>query len=129
MIKYLVVHCSASPQGRGDDAAVIHRWHRGKGWDGIGYNAVITEAGVLQAGRPTYWQPAHVRGANDVSLGVCLIGQGGDATEAQLAALRELLLDWTVEFPDAIVVGHADLDPNGKPNCPGFDVSSWFYDT
>lgn len=133
MIKFLVVHVSASPRGRGDDAETIHRWHKERGWDGIGYNAVVTESGEWQPGRPDYWPGAHVRdfnkdglGNNDDALGVCLIGMGGDATEAELACLRSGLNRWLIKHPDAEVVGHCDLDPR-KPHCPGFDVGEWFY--
>ena len=135
MIKFLVVHVSASPQGRGDDAATIHGWHTSppRNWSGIGYNAVILEDGEWQAGRPDYWHGAHVRdfdgdgeGKNSDSLGVCLIGMGGDATQAQLLTLRSLLETWLIKYPEAKVVGHCDLDSR-KPNCPGFDVGPWFY--
>jgi len=133
VIKYLVVHVSGSPPGRGDDAATIHRWHKERGWDGIGYNAVITESGEWQAGRPDYWPGAHVRdfdgdgeGNNDDSLGVCLIGLSGDASDRQLVTLRALLETWLMKHPAAKVVGHCDLDSR-KPDCPGFDVGAWFY--
>ena len=132
-IKFLVVHVSASPQGRGDTAETIHRWHLANGWSGIGYNAVILEGGECQQGRPDYWPGAHVRdfdrdgeGSNSDSLGVCLIGMGGDATDAQLASLRHKLSAWLAKYPNAKVVGHCDLDSR-KPNCPGFDVAGWFY--
>ena len=132
MIKFLVVHVSDSPQGRGDNAATIHRWHNDRGWDGIGYNSVILENGKLEEGRPIYWQGAHVRdfdgdgkGNNSDSLGVCLIGEGGDATKAQLTRLRSLLDYWLTIYPDATVLGHRDLDQ--RKSCPGFDVGPWFY--
>jgi len=131
-IKYLVAHCSDSPQGRGDDASTIHRWHVQNGWSGIGYNSVILEDGEVQQGRPIYWQGAHVRdfdrdgqGNNSDSLGVCLIGMGGDATMNQLAALRIQLNEWLKIYPEAEVVGHRDLDT--RKTCPGFDVGKWFY--
>ena len=125
MIKYLVVHCSASPQGRGDNAETIHRWHRERGWDGIGYHRVILENGNTEHGRPCYWNGAHVRGHNHESIGVCLIGEGGDATEQQLDSLRMVIGDLLDEHPSATVVGHCDLDSN-KPNCPGFNVGDWW---
>ena len=132
MINYLVVHVSASPQGRGDNATTIHRWHKERGWDGIGYNSVILENGKHEEGRPIYWQAAHVmdfdgdgKGNNSDSLGVCLIGEGGDATKAQLTRLRVLLEYWLSIYPDAAVVGHRDLD--SRKSCPGFDVAAWYY--
>ena len=122
-MKYIVVHCSDSPQGRGDNAAVIHRWHQERGFDGIGYHAVILESGKIEPGRPEYWKGAHVGGHNKDTLGICLIGLGGDATEAQLVALEQLVKGWVHKYPDAEVVGHRDLDP--RKTCPGFDVKQW----
>ena len=124
-VNFLVVHCSDSPQGRGDNAETIHLWHtKGNGWDGIGYHAVILEDGMIEQGRPLYWPGAHVKGYNHESLGVCLIGIK-DFTESQYAALRLLLDQWLKQYPTAKVVGHKYLDA-GKL-CPHFDVSAWYY--
>ena len=126
-ISSIVVHCSASPQGRGDDAATIHQWHRANGWSGIGYHFVILEDGEIQAGRPWYWTGAHVSGYNKGSLGICLIGMGGDATDAQMNALKQLVIGLTNKHNfKAEVFGHSDLDPINKPDCPGFPVKEWW---
>lgn len=98
LIKYLVVHCSDTPNGRDDHAWDIHKWHLDRGWSGIGYNAVIAVNGDLELARPDYWQGAHVRdfdrdgeGDNSDSLGICLIGR--DAFSApQLRSLEGWLL-------------------------------------
>lgn len=125
-INRIVVHTSASPQGRGDDAETIHRWHLENGWSGIGYHYVITEDGEIQKGRPDYWTGAHVYGYNTGSLGICLIGMGGDATDKQLSSLFQLVAGLVHKHEDAEVCGHSDLDPEGKPYCPGFDVKEWW---
>jgi N-acetylmuramoyl-L-alanine amidase len=123
-IKKLVVHCSDSPQGRGDTAKTINRWHLEKKWDGIGYHSVILEDGTIENGRPIYWKGSHVGAFNSESLGVCLIGKGGDATQEQLLSLHEQLMRWLTLFPDAEICGHTDLDP--RKTCPGFDVKKWW---
>jgi N-acetyl-anhydromuramyl-L-alanine amidase AmpD len=125
-IAYLVVHCSASPQGRGDNAETIHGWHRERNWTGCGYHYVILENGCIERGRPEYWPGAHAKHHNHHSLGICLIGMGGDATAAQLESLALLLTDLIDRYPDAMPVGHNGLDPEGKPDCPGFDVAAWW---
>jgi N-acetylmuramoyl-L-alanine amidase len=124
MIKNLVVHCSDSPQNRGDTAKTIHRWHLQRGWDGIGYHAVILEDGTIEMGRPMYWKGSHVAMHNSSSLGVCLIGEGGDATEEQLLSLHEQLMRWLTMFPSATICGHRDLD--SRKTCPGFNVGRWW---
>ncbi|MGH1372968.1 MAG: N-acetylmuramoyl-L-alanine amidase [Cellvibrionaceae bacterium] len=124
-IDFLAVHCSDSPQGRGDDAAAIHQWHSDprKGFDLIGYHAVILEDGQIQAGRPEYCCGAHCPKINSRSLAVCLIGDG-DFTEEQLISLREWLMQRLQKYPEAKVVGHGDIDP--RKTCPNFDVVGWF---
>jgi len=124
MINKIIVHCSASPQGRHDDAATIHRWHVNRGFDGIGYHYVVLENGNVQHGRPEYWQGAHAAGHNRDSLGICLIGQGGDATPEQLNALRGLITQARHKYGRHIdVIGHCDVNP--AKTCPGFDVKTW----
>ena len=123
MINLIVVHCSASPQGRGDNAATIHKWHLDRGWSGIGYHHVILEDGTLEPGRPPYWTGAHCRGHNTDSVGICLIGMGGDATNRQLSTLLDIIKTYRLINEDAEVLGHCDLDSN--KTCPGFDVRAW----
>ena len=124
-IQYIVVHCSDSPQGRGDNAETIHRWHLENGWSGIGYHRVILESGVVENGRPLYWVGSHARGHNNHSIGICLIGDGVYTFE-QYDALRTLIFDLLARSPQAKVVGHCDLD-SGK-TCPNFDVKAWWAD-
>ena len=101
----LVVHCSDTPDDEQLRAIDIQHMHLGFGWDGIGYHYVIGRDGRCEAGRPEFWQGAHVRGVNDVSLGVCLIGRT-NFTTAQMHRLELLLRDWTARYPQARVVGH-----------------------
>lgn len=125
-ITHLVIHCSASPQGRGDDVETVRKWHMEKGWKDIGYHAVITEDGTIQEGRPEGVKGAHVYGMNYCSLGVCLIGEDS-FTEEQFISLREVITRWKYTYPRAEVVGHRDLDP--KKSCPNFDVGQWWEHT
>lgn len=118
-MKHIVIHCSDSPQGRGDTAETIHAWHRQKGWDGVGYHHVILEDGTVENGRPHYWTGSHVRGHNTGSLGICLIGRD-TFTSSQMGALRGLLRRLHAKYPEAVIVGHSDLDPN--KSCPNFNV-------
>jgi len=122
-VEYIVIHCSASPHGRGDNAETIHAWHLANGWDGIGYHDVIIEDGTVESGRPYYWNGSHARGYNAKSIGVCLIGNGA-YTPHQWAALRPHILKLLEKFPQAKVVGHNELDPN--KDCPLVDVGAWW---
>ena len=68
MIRYLVVHCSDTPDDEPMNASDIHAMHLGFGWDGVGYHAVITRDGVIERCRPEFWVGAHVYGHNTESL-------------------------------------------------------------
>lgn len=132
-VDYIIVHCSDSPNldddERLDTAGDIHRWHRERGFDGIGYNYVIDERGREQNGRPvflhekTFWPGAHARGYNNRSIGICLIGKK-DFHGVQLNQARQIIKRLQCVWPDAKVVGHRDLD--SRKTCPNFDVKTWF---
>lgn len=122
-IKYLVVHCSDSPPGRGDNAKTIHQWHTERGFDCIGYHKVILEDGTIESGRPEYLRGAHCRGLNYCSLSVCLIGQR-DFSEAQICSLEEIIREWENRYPNASAVEHHSLDES--KTCPNFELKSYF---
>jgi len=122
-IRYLVVHCTDTPDNQSLYARDIHHMHLGFGWNGIGYHRVICRDGCIQHGRPDYWEGAHVKGFNDVSLGVCLIGRDV-FTDAQFEALEMVLRSWKEVYPEAEICGHRDFDYTDK-TCPNFDVAQW----
>lgn len=117
-IDTIVIHCSDSPH-RGDTAEDVHRWHKERGWSGIGYHYVIREDGTVDLGRPHYWTGAHVAGHNTGSLGICLLGTT-EFTEDQFRSLRSLLKFLKADYPEAKILGHRDLNPN--KTCPNFNV-------
>lgn len=123
-INKIVIHCSASPQGRGDGAEQIHRWHTQNGWDGIGYHAVILEDGTIEYGRPDFWQGVHAKGANRNSLGVCLIGYK-NFTPAQFTTLKKYIKEKQREHNISTerVIGHYEV-PGANKTCPNFDVAA-----
>ena len=77
-IKLLVVHCSDTEDNQTLGATDIHKMHLDFGWNGIGYHKIIDRSGKVENGRPEYWIGAHVKGKNNISLGVCLIGTQRD---------------------------------------------------
>lgn len=123
-IRYLVVHCSDTPDDEPITAKEIHAMHLGFGWHGVGYHRVINRNGLVEQGRPDYWIGAHVYGHNEISLGVCLIGRT-DFTDKQFDSLESILREWTHKHPQAEVVGHCDFDYTDK-TCPNFDAKAWW---
>lgn len=128
-IKYLVVHCSATPEGRNHTAKDIDAWHRQRGFDGIGYNYVIRLDGTIEEGRDVNKIPSHVKGYNKESIGICYIGgidkntlQPKDTrTSAQKEALKKLLVELKKLYPQAEILGHRDF-PNVAKACPCFNA-------
>ena len=123
-MRKLIIHCSATKNGRYHDAKDIHSWHLENGWDGIGYHWVITTKGELQAGRPEYWVGSHAYGHNTGSIGVCMIGTD-EFNDLQWFALHNLVVDKIVEYPGIKVIGHNEVS---KKTCPGFNVQQWMED-
>jgi len=121
---YIAVHCSATPEDMDIGVEDIDRWHKERGWIGCGYHFVIRRDGTVEDGRPLNAIGAHVRGFNQNSVGVCLVGTE-EFSDEQTDALRELLTDLTFQFPSATVQGHRDF-PHVKKSCPGFDVKRWW---
>lgn len=127
-INYIIIHCSATKAGRDFHAKDIDKWHRERGFDEIGYNAVVDLDGTVEPGRSESKPGAHCKGHNSDSIGICYIGgldeDGKPAdtrTELQKAALAELVAGYKRRFPNAKVVGHRDM-PNVHKACPCFDA-------
>ena len=122
-IELLVVHCSDTANNQNLSAIDIHKMHLDFGWDGIGYHKIIKRSGKIENGRPEYWVGAHVKGKNNISLGVCLIGKD-NFTKSQLMSLERILKKLKKTYPNAKIVGHKDTSDT-KKTCPNFDVIKW----
>lgn len=132
-ITLIIVHCSANRAGSALRMADIDSYHRSLGWIGCGYHYVIPTDGTIEPGRPDEMVGAHCKNHNRHSIGVCYIGglskDGKPAdtrTDAQRIALRTLLEQLRRRYPDALIVGHRDLDP--QKVCPCFDVANEYHD-
>ncbi len=137
----IVVHCTATPEGRQVAIAEVRRWHLLKGWDDIGYHFLILLDGTIEVGRPLARAGAHVAGFNARTIGVCYVGgcvadgvtPKDTRTPAQKAALVHLLTELRGKYPNASIKGHRDYSPDRNRNgaieknewikaCPSFDA-------
>lgn len=125
-IDKIIIHCSATPEGRAHSVEDIRRWHKAQGFADVGYHYVIGLDGAVFRGRPLEQAGAHCRGQNAHSIGICYIGgldrNGRPAdtrTPAQKAALLQLLSDLKKRFPHAIICGHNTFSDK---DCPCFDA-------
>jgi len=72
---------------------VIDRYHRSKGWKGVGYHFVIMPNGLIFVGRGLNEVGAHAAGQNERMVGVCLLGNFDDEVieEPQWISMKYLL--------------------------------------
>jgi len=146
-VRYIVIHCSATPPDMDIGVAEIDRWHRQKGYFKVGYHFIIRRDGTVEAGRNINEPGAHAQGYNSMSIGICLVGgvkRIADAdgkpdadgprwdlvpennfTPEQMVALKALVGGLKHQHVQAEVLGHRDL-PGVRKGCPSFDVRQWW---
>ena len=131
-IDKIIIHCSATPEGRDVKTSTIKQWHTAKGWSDIGYHYVIELDGSVNMGRDIDRIGAHTRGENTGSIGICYVG-GMDAnmknpkdtrTEKQKEGLKCLIKDLRSTYGDLTIHGHNEF---ASKACPSFDVEKENY--
>ena len=126
-ITEIIVHCSATPEGKDFNVIDIATWHKQRGFRTIGYHYVIYRDGSVHLGRPEGEIGAHCVGHNAVSIGVCYIGglaadgktPKDTRTPEQREALLMLLRHLRRKYPNAKIYGHRDF---AAKSCPSFDA-------
>ena len=136
-IDEIIIHCTATPEGREYHAQDVKRWHREQGWADIGYHYVITLDGDCEVGRDADTAGAHCYGHNARTIGVVYVGglepmregvpvsklKAKDTrTEQQKAELMSLLIDLRRLYPEAKIIGHRHYEKN--KDCPSFDADT-----
>ena len=127
-IDSIIVHCSATKAGQDFTATDIDRWHRERGFNGIGYHYVIRLDGKLEKGRDVTLAGAHCKGWNE--------RPADTRTNAQKRVLYQIIMDLQREYNILQVLGHRDTSPdlNGDgviepyeyvKACPCFDVKEF----
>lgn len=129
-IDEIIIHCSATEAGKDFKAKDIDKWHKAKGWNGIGYHFVIDLDGTVETGRPVDKQGAHCLDHNATTIGICYIGglvnkkPTDTRTDAQRQALRNLVATLRHCYPTIKKVsGHNQY---ANKACPCFDVTREF---
>lgn len=126
-INEIIVHCTATAEGKDFTVDDVRRWHIAQGWADCGYHYVITLGGEIQPGRSVDKVGAHCLGHNTNSIGVCYVG-GLDSdglpkdtrTEKQKEALVKLLKELKKLYPGAKIYSHKDFAVKA---CPSFDAT------
>lgn len=126
-IRKIIVHCTATPAGRSVTVAEIDRWHRQRGFNGIGYHYVVGLDGSVSKGRDEALVGAHCKGHNSDSIGVAYVGGMSEdmsrpldtRTPGQRLALSRLIEELKSRYPGATVHSHNEF---AAKVCPCFDA-------
>jgi len=125
----IVIHHSATDRG---SASTFDNFHRGKGWDELGYHFVIgngseTPDGFIEVGPRWHKQKhgAHCKTPdqyfNQHGIGICLVGDftGARPTARQMQSLSRLVnyLCYACNISPDRVTTHGLVNP--KTQCPG----------
>ena len=143
-LSYLVLHCTATPEGREVMSEEIRHWHTdpvskgGRGWKQVGYTDMIHLDGsverLVENNEDAYvddWEITNgAKGYNGISRHVVYVGglskdcktAKDTRTPAQLRAMKEYVLDFHKRFPQVKIIGHREI---ADKDCPSFDVQEW----
>lgn len=122
----IILHSTATPEGRDVTVEEIRNWHLDRGWADIGYHYVIYRNGAIKLGRPLSEQGAHTLGHNEDSIGVVYVGgtdKSGNAKDTrtlqQRISMRLLIAYLKARHGIKTVLGHKQCS---HTECPSFDV-------
>lgn len=134
-ITEIIVHCTATPEGRDYTVEQCRADHKKRGFKDIGYHYLIYRDGTIHEGRNVNIAGAHTPNHNQNSIGVSYVGgienKSGVAydklnpkdtrTQQQKDALLNLLEALKMMYPIAKIYGHRDF---AKKACPSFDAKN-----
>ena len=130
-INEIILHCSATPEGKDFKAKDIRIWHKQNGWSDIGYHYIIDLDGTVEKGRDESKIGAHCLNHNTNSIGICYIGgcdknmQPKDTrTQAQKDALLDLVFLLMQQYKLNINQVHCHNE-YAKKLCPSFTIESF----
>ncbi len=127
-INKIVIHCTATPEGRDHDVADITRWHKARGFNTIGYHFLIHIDGKIETGRSIKKSGAHTSGQNQDSIGIAYVGgmtkdmkKAKDTrTVKQKDSLILLMIQLMYKYnKDMTIHGHNEY---ANKACPSFNV-------
>lgn len=120
-IKYLVVHCTATPKNT-TIKSIQNYWRNNLGWENPGYNYIIESNGNIVQLATEDKICNGVAGYNSVSIHISYIGGQfkDDRTSEQKESIEKLLIQLKKKYPKAKIQGHRDFGV--KKACPQFNA-------
>ena len=126
-INKIIIHCTATPEGRAHTVSDVDRWHKERGFSEIGYHYLIGLNGEIWKGRDIEKIGAHTTGYNTNSIGIAYVGgmtkdmksAKDTRTPEQKESLLKLLTELKATYKDVKVYGHRNF---ANKACPSFDA-------
>lgn len=132
-IKFITIHCTATPEGRANTAAEVSKWDINI-FGQVSYHHVFELNGKDVQTLRYDQRGAHVGKNNTGNIGLSYVGgtetlsKGGKPkdtrTPEQKKAMEVRLRELINRYPNVKVRGHRDW-PGTKKACPSFDVKAW----
>ncbi len=120
----VILHCAQTPDNPFQstyDIKDVDRWHKERGYDGVGYHEFVKRDGIIQSGRPYEIVGAHCFGENKDSLGYCYEGTylpSMPQIDAFITLFKKAYLKYGIKATD----WHGHNEFTAKKTCPGFDM-------
>lgn len=143
-IKFLILHCTATPEGRKVTKEDIIKWHTspvaqgGRGWSRAGYSDMIDLDGSIVNITPydndddiEAWELTNgAVGTNQFSRHIVYVGGVEKAgkiakdtrTNEQKLAMANYVKQVVNAYPNILIAGHNQFAAKA---CPSFDVVEW----
>ena len=118
----IILHCSDSDAPLHDNIEIIREWHKGRGFNDVGYHFYIQKSGFIQRGRSIDVIGSHCYGQNRESIGICLGGKNHFKL-IQFATLQQLIHSLFTILGELEIYGHNEFNKN--KTCPNFDVDNF----
>ena len=132
-INKIILHCSATPEGRNVKTETIREWHISRNkWVDIGYHYIIELDGSIHEGRKEEVIGAHCYGENKNSIGICYIGgvaknsktpkdtRTMEQKEAMIKLVKSLMQKYNLDLDD--VYCHNQFTNKA---CPSFSIEQF----
>jgi N-acetylmuramoyl-L-alanine amidase len=132
-IKWIVVHCTATPQTTSIDS-ILNYWQKELKWKRPGYHYLIKPNGQVVSLLSETIASNGVKGFNTNSIHISYIGgidvgnkPSDNRTSHQKNALRVALKILKQKYPAATIQGHKDF-PGVTKACPSFEAKHEYAD-
>lgn len=133
-IDKIILHCSATKEGKDYTVEDIDRWHKERNFKCIGYHYVIYRDGTIHQGRTEDQIGAHCTGENSHSIGICYIGgldKNGNPKDTRTPEQKESMVILIKDILNRYFLDESSIHLHreyANKACPCFTLEDFFED-